>query len=625
MGEEDTCFVYDEEGMDLPEKDTITDLVVSVNIPKKTFSYCDNLESVVLKQGCTMVGDNAFESCKKLKSVQFPEKGFMEIGEDAFYSCHGLSTIVFPKGMTTIGESAFQYSYNLKYVGMVDSISEIGPHAFRNCSSLRSIRIPLGVKKVQDSVFFGCEALRAAVLPEGTVQEMGEHVFLSCDELCIVEVPKSATKLSSSVFYDCPKLLEKALPPKVDQFTTEYVEDIYKGDINLFAKHRFDDYPLHRLIYQRHTKGSTDEVIQGIIEHCNKTNQRTESYLQETKDMYGLTPLDILQATTDVSYYNSNDYDDDYEIHDDKIKEWFEAPDFTPRDFTPRVVPSKKSPPNQKTPTITKPSERKSSSSASSILKPTSYDKPEKENDGIKDEEKDAADPIKESTNMFQNMMSTGVGVVDTNESDIDTTTNNDNKVEEKDEEKDAADPAKEADPVKESTSMFQNMMSTGLGVAATNENDDDDDDDNDENIDINSKDELEENSSRNDKKDNPSLLSEEEIARKKKEKEFFTRKKERENQALLEKQKNKSRILHRKKISAVPLRDFQDRRNYVSNQNYLHTQPGEDIVPYLISKKLIDQKFGGKRKPTPPSLMYASNSKETEMNAWEAEVEIDA
>ena len=59
--------------------------------------------------------------------------------DDAFHGCEDLTSITIPDGVTIIGENAFYDCSNLTSITIPDSVISIGYGAFNKCSSLTSI------------------------------------------------------------------------------------------------------------------------------------------------------------------------------------------------------------------------------------------------------------------------------------------------------------------------------------------------------------------------------------------------------------------------------------------------------------------------------------------------------
>ena len=95
----------------------------SVTIPKnikiikeQTFQNCTNLATLIFAQGnqCTQIAERAFSECA-IESVVLPE-GMTTLGEDAFAFCYNLVSITLPSTMTTIGTSSLSYCYQLSEI-----------------------------------------------------------------------------------------------------------------------------------------------------------------------------------------------------------------------------------------------------------------------------------------------------------------------------------------------------------------------------------------------------------------------------------------------------------------------------------------------------------------------------
>lgn len=81
--------------------------------------WCEeDIQRVVIEEGCTSVDDFAFSGCDCLTEVVLPDS-LQSIGEDAFDSCESLTQIALP-----------------------DTIQYIGEFAFSNCIALEKITLP---------------------------------------------------------------------------------------------------------------------------------------------------------------------------------------------------------------------------------------------------------------------------------------------------------------------------------------------------------------------------------------------------------------------------------------------------------------------------------------------------
>ena len=70
----------------------------------------ENLQTVIIQDGCTRVGNGAFEGHPQLSTVIFPDT-ITEIGENAFADCKKLSEVRLPASISKIGNNAFEKEY----------------------------------------------------------------------------------------------------------------------------------------------------------------------------------------------------------------------------------------------------------------------------------------------------------------------------------------------------------------------------------------------------------------------------------------------------------------------------------------------------------------------------------
>ena len=102
------------------------------------FKECTNLQSVVIPEGVTGIGC-VFNECTSLQSIIIPE-GVTRIEQDAFYHCTSLTEIMIPNGVTYIGSGAFFGCTNLKRVRIPSTIQRLG-NAFGWLKNLQEVII----------------------------------------------------------------------------------------------------------------------------------------------------------------------------------------------------------------------------------------------------------------------------------------------------------------------------------------------------------------------------------------------------------------------------------------------------------------------------------------------------
>jgi len=77
-------------------------------ITANVFSDCENLDSIILENGVTTIGDSAFSS-STFKSITIPAS-VTSIGRSAFLRSFGFTSITIPASVTSIGDGAFAYN-----------------------------------------------------------------------------------------------------------------------------------------------------------------------------------------------------------------------------------------------------------------------------------------------------------------------------------------------------------------------------------------------------------------------------------------------------------------------------------------------------------------------------------
>lgn len=174
------------------------------------------LEKVVISDGVTSIGENAFFECTNLKNVDI-SNSVKIIGNGAFYGCTGLTSIGVAKPNEEVADSVI----------IPDSVTSIGKYAFTHCTGLKKVTIPGNVKSIGDYAFHGCHVpasepddetesdsgndlenkpeiipesgLESVYIQEG-VETIGIFAFSGCMKLNDVTLPDSITSIGDNAF-----------------------------------------------------------------------------------------------------------------------------------------------------------------------------------------------------------------------------------------------------------------------------------------------------------------------------------------------------------------------------------------------------------------------------------------
>ena len=155
-----------------------------------------NVKKVVIEDGVTSIGNEAFHLCRNLISITIP-KTLKSIGNNAFYDCTSLTSVTIPGNVESIGESAFYYCDNLTDVTLQDGVKSIGDAAFIWCNNLTNIVLPNSITSIGDWAFKDCTSLTSIKIPD-SVTSIGNDAFKNCSSLKTISLScKSSLKRSN--------------------------------------------------------------------------------------------------------------------------------------------------------------------------------------------------------------------------------------------------------------------------------------------------------------------------------------------------------------------------------------------------------------------------------------------
>lgn len=166
------------------------------DIPAQTLRYAlpDVSGDVVIRDGTVCIAGDVFKE-HAITSVQLPDS-LQKIGNSAFQSCKELKEITFPEGLTTIDDLAFYY-----------------------CTQLENTVLPENLKFLGNSAFYACASLTEITVPEGITWMSG--TFANCYSLHTLNLPNSLTYMSG-VVEECRSLETLHLPAKLADISGEW-------------------------------------------------------------------------------------------------------------------------------------------------------------------------------------------------------------------------------------------------------------------------------------------------------------------------------------------------------------------------------------------------------------------
>lgn len=197
------------------------------SIKQWAFNYC-KVESVVLPNSITSIGNGAFNCCNSLKSISIPNS-VADIGSQAFNRCNSLMSITIPNSVTDIGSRAFFYCENLESATLPNSITRIEECLFMGCKSLTNISGYNNVEYIGSNAFYDTPWLakhsdganyigRVLYMYKGKMPanttfrvkdgctQIASSAFSDQDGLVAITFPSSLVTLEYNPFYSCDSL-----------------------------------------------------------------------------------------------------------------------------------------------------------------------------------------------------------------------------------------------------------------------------------------------------------------------------------------------------------------------------------------------------------------------------------
>ena len=234
-------------------KDSIKKVVIEdgiTTIGTNAFREFYNLESVVIPDSVTEIHNYAFEMCNSLTSITIPDS-VTKLGIDAFFHCISLTNVIIGDGVTTIELSTFAQCRNLENVVIGDSVTILRSGAFQDCAKLKTVTFGKSLKTIESRAFSGCSSLESVAIPDSVTKmdrwafsdctsltsvklgngltSTGEYAFDNCTNLASVTFGNSITVISDCSFYGCTKLESIVTPSTV----TEIKSSAFSGCTSL--------------------------------------------------------------------------------------------------------------------------------------------------------------------------------------------------------------------------------------------------------------------------------------------------------------------------------------------------------------------------------------------------------
>ena len=225
----------------------------------------ENIEKLVVKQGVTKIGREAFYGCENLSEVEIPPSvidiGYLALSHtawdskqpdgpvyvnDTLYYYKGSApesgTVTIKDGIKYISSYAFSSDYGaggfygLKRVVLPESVEYIGKCAFAWGWDLESVNIPGNVKSIGDMAFYDSRLTEINISNDTSI---GDKAFAYTD-ITTFTIPGGVNNIGTGPFDGCKYLTEI----NVDKDNSEYVS--VQGVLFDKSKTKLIQYPAAR-------------------------------------------------------------------------------------------------------------------------------------------------------------------------------------------------------------------------------------------------------------------------------------------------------------------------------------------------------------------------------------------
>ena len=176
-------------------------------------SKASQIRKVVIGNGITRIGNEAFYNCDALESISIPDS-VESIGKYAFYNCNSLSNLVIPNSVKRFDDYAFCQCGGLRNLELSSNVTSIGKYAFARCGYLTRASLPASIGSINDGIFCECTSLNSFSIPEG-ITSIGNSAFANCISLQDITIPSSVQSIGTAALYGCTGLTRLTIQAKI--------------------------------------------------------------------------------------------------------------------------------------------------------------------------------------------------------------------------------------------------------------------------------------------------------------------------------------------------------------------------------------------------------------------------
>ena len=202
----------------------IKSLVISdgvTSIGYEAFGYCENLSNIIISNTVKIIDTQAFYNTAYYNNSKNWDKSLLYIGNhlvdakynlstdciikdgtitianNCFYACQ-LTSVSMPDSLKFIGDGAFQHCDNLESITIGDNVLVIGSYAFASCDNLKDVNLPSNLEIIDAGAFYSCINLKSITIPESVI-EINDNAFSNCSSLETINFPENLKYIGDSI------------------------------------------------------------------------------------------------------------------------------------------------------------------------------------------------------------------------------------------------------------------------------------------------------------------------------------------------------------------------------------------------------------------------------------------
>lgn len=200
--------------------------------------YLGTQKDITIPDNVTTIGENAFAEAYHVETIVIPNtvKTIANKLLGTIYTWGDnpkpqLKKVIIGNGVTSIGDEAFANCEKLEDVEFGTSLASIGQKAFEGCKELKCIDLSkTALKEIKQEAFSGCYSVKEVVLPSEI--EIIERSAFSGIGLGVVQLPKTVKRVERSAFDGASELIvyDTIDPDAVE--ATDWKHDEWNGSVN---------------------------------------------------------------------------------------------------------------------------------------------------------------------------------------------------------------------------------------------------------------------------------------------------------------------------------------------------------------------------------------------------------